>query len=123
VEPCLDVIGPDLPVPLHRAESVILVQHAARALAIRRQPELRESPTLAGPDYPVSVERGSTIVYAKGFGYAQLPGSRFQPTTASRCASVSKPITGLCALVLADQGKLNLDAEVLPRHSLEHSFR
>jgi CubicO group peptidase (beta-lactamase class C family) len=62
----------------------------------------------------ICVVRGSIIGYAKGFGYAQLPGSRFLSTTASRCGSLAKPITGLCALVLADQGKLDLDAEVLP---------
>ncbi len=60
------------------------------------------------------VVRGTTIAYAKGFGYAQLPSAPFLATTASRCGSLAKPITGLCALVLADQGKLDLDAEVLP---------
>jgi CubicO group peptidase (beta-lactamase class C family) len=62
----------------------------------------------------VCVVRGTTIVYAKGFGYAQLPGTPFLSTNASRCGSVAKPITALCALVLADQRKLDLDAEVLP---------
>ena len=62
----------------------------------------------------VCVVRGTTIGYAKAFGYAQLPDAPFRSTTASRCGSVSKPITGLCALVLADQGKLDLNAEILP---------
>jgi len=62
----------------------------------------------------VCVVRGTTIGYAKGFGYAQLPGAPFLSSTASRCGSLAKPITGLCALVLADQGKLDLDAEVVP---------
>jgi hypothetical protein len=48
------------------------------------------------------------IVYAKGFGYAQLPGSPFLSTTASRCASVSKPITGL-HLCKARPNDLQLD--------------
>jgi N-acyl-D-amino-acid deacylase len=62
----------------------------------------------------VCVVRGSTVGYAKGFGYAQLPETPFLSSTTSRCGSVAKPITGLCALVLADQGKLDLNSKVLP---------
>lgn len=62
----------------------------------------------------IAVVRGARIGYAKGFGYSELPNTPFLPTTASRCGSLSKSITGLCALVLLDQGKLNLDAVILP---------
>jgi N-acyl-D-amino-acid deacylase len=62
----------------------------------------------------VCVVRGDTVVYAKGFGYAELPQTRFELRTATRCGSLAKPVTALSALVLFDQGKLDLDAEVLP---------
>jgi hypothetical protein len=62
----------------------------------------------------VSAVRGNAIVYAKGFGYAELPTTAFLATTATRCGSLAKPVTALSALILSDQGKLDLDAEVLP---------
>ena len=62
----------------------------------------------------VCVVRGDAIVYAKGFGYAELPKTPFLTTTATRCGSLAKPVTALSALILSDQGKLDLDAEVLP---------
>src|SRR5579871_4137147 len=62
----------------------------------------------------VCVVRDESIVYSRGFGYAELPQTPFRVTTATRCGSVAKPITGLCALLLADQGKLDLDAGILP---------
>ena len=62
----------------------------------------------------VCVVRDSEIVYSRGFGYSELPNSPFEATTASRCGSLAKAITSLCALVLFDLGKLSLDAEILP---------
>lgn len=62
----------------------------------------------------VCVVRNERIVYSRGFGYAELPQTPFLATTATRCGSVAKPITGLCALILADQGKLDLDSKILP---------
>jgi len=62
----------------------------------------------------ICVVRRESIVYAKGFGCAELPTTPFLVTTATRCGSLAKPVTALAALILADQGKLDLDAEVLP---------
>jgi N-acyl-D-amino-acid deacylase len=62
----------------------------------------------------ICLTRREAIVYARGFGYAELPNKPFLPTTASRCGSLAKPVTALAALILSDQGKLDLDAEVLP---------
>ena len=62
----------------------------------------------------VCIVRESEVIYSRGFGYAELPLKQFTTSTASRCGSLAKPITALCALILHDQGKLNLDAEILP---------
>jgi CubicO group peptidase (beta-lactamase class C family) len=62
----------------------------------------------------VCVVRDDVIVYARGFGYAELLGKPFLATTATRCGSLAKAVTGLCALILADQKKLDLDARILP---------
>jgi len=62
----------------------------------------------------VCVVRGDAIVYARGFGYAELPETAFLTSTVTRCGSLAKPVTALSALILSDQGRLHLDAEVLP---------
>lgn len=62
----------------------------------------------------ISVLREDTLLYARGFGYAEIESSPFLPTTATRCGSIAKPITALCALLLCDSGKLDLDAPILP---------
>jgi CubicO group peptidase (beta-lactamase class C family) len=62
----------------------------------------------------VCAVRRDAIVYAKGFGYAELPKTPFLPTAATRCGSLAKPVTALSALILSDRGKLDLEAEVLP---------
>jgi CubicO group peptidase (beta-lactamase class C family) len=62
----------------------------------------------------VCVVRAESIEYAKGFGYAEPPDIPFTADTASRCGSLAKPVTALAALLLADEGELDLDEEVLP---------
>lgn len=62
----------------------------------------------------VAVVADGRIVYARGFGLADR--SEQQPVraggTSFRWASISKPVTAIAALQLAEQGKLDLDADV-----------
>jgi N-acyl-D-amino-acid deacylase len=70
------------------------------------------------PGAALAVARHGRLVYARGFGWADLqslepmqPGSRF------RLASVSKPLTAVAVLRLVQAGRLSLDDrafEVLP---------
>ncbi len=62
----------------------------------------------------VCVVENSLVVYSRGFGYSELPQTPFTASTAARCGSLAKSITSLCALILFDMEKLNLDAEILP---------
>lgn len=62
----------------------------------------------------VSIVQRDRMIYTKGFGYAELNNTPFAGTTATRCGSLAKPVTALCALLLFDQGKLDLDAGILP---------
>ncbi|MEA2337876.1 MAG: hypothetical protein QOE82_1883, partial [Thermoanaerobaculia bacterium] len=53
------------------------------------------------------------FVWSKGFGFADLENR--VPATADssyRLASVTKPMTAVCVLKLADEGRIDLDAEV-----------
>jgi len=63
----------------------------------------------------VCVLRAGRVLFARGYGYADREKERpFLPTTATRCGSLAKPVTALCALLLCDAGKLRLDEPILP---------
>lgn len=65
------------------------------------------------PGLSVAIAVDGKIVYAKGFGYADLENKvPFTAQTVSRIGSVSKTFTALSTMQLAEQGKINLDAEI-----------
>jgi CubicO group peptidase (beta-lactamase class C family) len=71
-----------------------------------------------GPGLVVGVAQHGRTVYRRGFGLASIEhGVANTPKTRMRIASVSKHFTCLAALLLAEEGKLDLDApasRVLP---------
>ena len=61
----------------------------------------------------VAVVLRDRIVWAEGFGFADLENAvPFRASTVHRLASVSKPITAVAAMQLAERGKLDLDAPI-----------
>lgn len=66
------------------------------------------------PGAAVAVAHGGKLVCARGFGYANVEKRiPVQPDSPFRIASVSKPITAVAVMVLAEQGKLELGEPVL----------
>ncbi len=64
------------------------------------------------PGLSVAVMKGDWI-WSKGFGWADLENrSPAKPESMYRLASVTKPMTAVAVLELAEQGKLDLDAEI-----------
>jgi len=65
------------------------------------------------PGSSLSVIRGGEVVWAKGFGYADVDEKvRAKPETVYRCASVTKPVVTVGLLQLMEKGKFDLDDEV-----------
>ncbi len=65
----------------------------------------------AVPGATLAVAKGGKLVYAKGFGIANLQtGERVTPQTLFNLASTTKTVSTLGILTLCDAGKLNLDA-------------
>lgn len=65
------------------------------------------------PGIAIAIARDGKIIYAKGFGFADLENKiPFTPQTVSRIGSVSKTFTAAAVMQLVEQGKINLDAEV-----------
>lgn len=65
------------------------------------------------PGLSVAVATGGELRWSRGFGTADLEHSvPAKPETVYRLGSVSKPITAVAVLQLAEAGKLDLDAPV-----------
>ncbi|MCG9894138.1 MAG: beta-lactamase family protein, partial [Fimbriimonadaceae bacterium] len=66
-----------------------------------------------GPGGVVAVYRNGRLVYAKGFGLADLEqGTPMTPDTVIDIGSVTKHFTSTCLLLLEEEGKLSLDDDV-----------
>jgi N-acyl-D-amino-acid deacylase len=67
------------------------------------------------PGGAVSVVRDGKLVYARGFGYADVENrTPVRPDALFRIASVSKPITAAAIMKLVEEGRLRLDDRVAP---------
>ena len=64
------------------------------------------------PGGAIAVVKDGRLVYARGFGYADVERREtVEPDALFRIASVSKPITGVAILKLVEEGRLDLDAK------------
>jgi len=85
------------------AEKVRRVEQAIEAERLRQQ--------VVG--LSVAISENGLLRLAGGYGKADLENDvPAKPDTVYRLASISKPITAIAALQLAERGKLNLDAPV-----------
>jgi serine beta-lactamase-like protein LACTB len=63
------------------------------------------------PGLSLAIAEGGELRFAAGYGFADVENAiRATPETSFRLASISKPITAVAALQLAEQGRLDLDA-------------
>jgi N-acyl-D-amino-acid deacylase len=70
---------------------------------------------LSIPGGAVAVMRDGKLIYARGFGYADVENKTVvQPDALFRIASVSKTITAAAIMKLVEEGKLALDDRVAP---------
>lgn len=66
-----------------------------------------------GPGISVAIGHQGKLVWAQGFGYANLQDQKPVTTeTLFRIGSVSKPLTAVGLMLLVQEGKLDLDADV-----------
>ena len=67
----------------------------------------------------VAITKDGRLVYAKGFGYADLESGReMEPGNVFRMASLSKLVTAVAIMQLTEQGKLSLDDKVFGPHGI-----
>lgn len=64
------------------------------------------------PGVSIAVIRNGQIEWARGFGVTTAGGAAVTPETLFQAASISKPVSALGVLRLAEAGKVDLDADV-----------
>jgi CubicO group peptidase (beta-lactamase class C family) len=64
------------------------------------------------PGVSIAVIHDGKIEWARGFGVTRVGGPAVTPDTLFQAASISKPLTAMAVLHLAESGKLDLDADV-----------
>ncbi len=82
----------------------------ARAIDAAARAEIRSGST---PGLAIGVVEDGLLVYARGFGYANVQAKHaVTPSTQFYAGSLSKQFTAACVLMLAQQKKLSLDDKV-----------
>jgi N-acyl-D-amino-acid deacylase len=67
------------------------------------------------PGGAIALVRDGKLIYARGFGYADVENrTPVQPDALFRIASVSKTLTSAAVMKLVEEGRLNLDDRVAP---------
>ena len=64
------------------------------------------------PGVSIAVIHDGKIEWARGFGVTRIGGPAVTPDTLLQAASISKPVTAMAVLRLAESGRPNLDADV-----------
>lgn len=100
---------------LHNLSSLVFAQQPRTPLDFSEVErvllaEMREENV---PGAAVAVVSGDRVVFAKGFGVANVEtGAPVTPETLFQIGSITKPFTAAALLTLADEGKLKLDAPI-----------
>jgi len=86
---------------------------AREATGSRVEKEFSEWDRKDAPGCSVAAERNGVILYERGYGMANLElGVPIGPSARFMVASISKPMTAMSILLLAEAGKLSIDDEV-----------
>jgi CubicO group peptidase (beta-lactamase class C family) len=86
---------------------------ATESVGRRVDKEFAEWDRKDGPGCSVAAARNGVILYERGYGMANLElGVPITPASRFMVASISKPMTAMSILLLAEAGKLSIDDEV-----------
>ena len=94
--------------------SRVFAQHALPDSTIKRIDSLfGKWNSTNSPGCTIGIIRNDSILFSKGYGMANLEyGIRNEPSTLFHMASISKQFTAFAIVLLARQGRLNLDDDV-----------
>ena len=70
------------------------------------------------PGLSVGIVYKDDLIFSEGFGFADIETRKIQnPSLRHRIGSITKTMTGLCAMALVEEGKLSLNERVVDRLS------
>ena len=95
--------------PIKRVEQGLLPAQVIKGQPIRKSSLTDEMARLKVPGVSVAVIHAGKIAWAKGYGVTVVGGSAVTPSTLFQAASISKPVTAMAALQMAQAGLLDLD--------------
>ncbi|MBS1500945.1 MAG: beta-lactamase family protein [Bacteroidetes bacterium] len=102
-----------LPVVLLSISASSFAQSIAPEMAKKIDSLFKKWDNKTSPGYAIGVVRNDSLIYARGYGMANLEYCvRITPETIFHMASVSKQFTAFSIILLARQGKLNLDDDI-----------
>ena len=85
----------------------VRVRGHSRLMSLSERMAARMTPGLS-----VAVLNKGRLEWARGYGAVAAGGAPVEERTLFQAASISKPVAAFGAMILADQGKLDLDADV-----------
>jgi len=104
--------------PVEIEQRIRHIQDAILPAVLSKQPPADTSAladrmaALHVPGVSIAVIHDGKIEWARGFGVTRIGGPAVTPDTLFQAASISKPLTAMAVLHLAESGKLDLDADV-----------
>ena len=104
--------GADMDAGIARVERGLRLPVAVAGEPVAARTLEGEMQRLHVPGVSVALIRDGKIAWTRGYGVAYEGGPAVTPETLFQAASISKPITAVAALRLAERGELNLDADI-----------
>lgn len=104
--------------PTWIALAVMLLVAGARADSLSdaidaARTEVRQHLASKAPGFSIAIGRDGKIVWSEGFGFADVANHKpVTPQTQFRIGSVAKPLTAAGLMLLVEQGKIDLDADI-----------
>ncbi|HEX7123324.1 MAG TPA: serine hydrolase domain-containing protein [Gemmatimonadaceae bacterium] len=98
---------------IHGAATPALAQHVALDTAALEAALRAEMQATRTPGVSIAIVQGDRIIYEQGFGVANVEtGEPVTPTTLFRIGSATKMFTGLAAVLMAREGKVDLTVPI-----------
>ena len=108
--------APDRAIPADPAavvESALLPSFTIRGEPVSRRTLAARMAELGVPGVSIAVLVDGEVVWARGYGLAEVDSGRpVTKNTLFQAASISKPVAGLAALQLVEEGRVGLDTDV-----------
>jgi len=93
-------------------ETTVRAEPLANEIGVARA-EIRQNISSLAPGFSIAVALEGKIIWSEGFGWADVANRKpVTPQTQFRVGSVAKSLTAAGLMLLVEQGKINLDADI-----------